>query len=321
MPSHFVRRLVVRTITLCTLALTVYLICTPTDPDNKNIRFSQPLPPLPPPLPPLPDASLLFITRTTSLTKVRRTMFDFQRRFNDRHNYPYLFLSEQPFSDTFKRAVQLMAPNSAIRFGLIDPEHWELPLWVDRPRVYQSAAEWDYKHPEAEIGWRHMARYWSMPFALHPQLKGFRYVWRLEPGSHFTCDLELDPLRHLHEHSIAYGYSIRTSIGNYTDPGGMEELVREYSKYTSDYSVAADFPHYLSSSELLDLTFLRSAPYQSWFHHLDRLGGIYYHRWTDSSIRTLGLRHSANRTHWFQEIGFVHDSHHNCPPTPQRCHC
>jgi len=58
------------------------------------------------------------------------------------------------------------------------------------------------------------------------------------------------------------------------------------------------------------LKFLRSAEYTNYFEYLDKLGGIYYYRWGDALIRTLGLLMftSPSEVHKFTDIGYAHNS-------------
>ncbi|KAJ2744784.1 hypothetical protein GGI20_002677 [Coemansia sp. BCRC 34301] len=293
------------------------------------------------------NGCFVFITRTISLTKVRRTMFDIEQRFNSRFRYPYVFLSSQPFSDEFKRTVQLMAGGgvngSRVEFGLIPRSDWSYPEWIDVDRAKRAAEAWadanDYVVDKP--GWRHMVRYWAGPFARHPLLQKYKYVWRLEPGAHYTCDFEYDPILHMHTNGYSYGFAIATAETPDTVPTLFKSLTTYIrNRRQSNSTLFADGNslgwivgakgynrcHFLTNFEIVDLDFMRSDSYQELFGHLDRSGGIYYERWTDGSVRSLAVALLLRRqqVRWFEDVGYRHDALQNCPQSVERqmrCHC
>ncbi|KAJ2721616.1 hypothetical protein GGI07_003853 [Coemansia sp. Benny D115] len=289
------------------------------------------------------DACLLFITRTVSLTKVRRTLYDVQRRFNDRFGYPVVFLSEEPFSDDFQAAVRYMVPaDQDVHFGLIPDADWDYPEWVDRQRARQMAEAWANSNELAvdRAGWRHMVRYWAGPFALHPLLASYRYVWRLEPGSHYTCDLITDPLAQMQPGGLQYMFSIAFE----EMPDALPTLAQAAREFVAENPDLFSYPQkqnalgwlfdargfnhcqFLTNSEIVDLDFVRSDPYQRLFAFLDRKAGIYYERWTDATVRSLAVAMflSSTQARWIHEAGYRHDQLNNCPSEEhlqKYCHC
>ncbi|KAJ2627580.1 hypothetical protein H4R22_004333, partial [Coemansia sp. RSA 1290] len=285
---------------------------------SEVVRYTPPLPPLPTGSA-QPQSCFVFITRSMSLTKVRRTMFDVEKRFNERYHYPYIFLSENHFSDAFKEGVTKMA-SSPVHFALI--EDWQEPEWIDTDRVNDR------------IGFRNMLRYWSGPFAYHPAIQPYRYIWRLEPGSHYTCDFEYDPFVEMKHRQLKYGFAI--SIQEI--PSAVPSLWQSFEQYiaqhssrgnsTLDWLVDADFNRcqFLTNFELIDLDFMRSTEYQELFNFMDKQGGIYYEQWSDASIRSLAvaLLLSRKQVWWLADAGYSHDLLSNCPSDPHRqrhCHC
>ncbi|KAJ2563522.1 hypothetical protein IW140_006080 [Coemansia sp. RSA 1813] len=312
----------------------------------KLVRYSEDIPE------PLPEKSnatrasgcFVFVTRTASLTKVRRTMFDVEKRFNERHAYPYVFLSEQPFTEAFQRTVRRMT-SARVHFGQIDTHQWRYPRWIDQGRAENAAQMWaDANDASTDTtGWRHMVRYWAGPVALHPLVSPFKYMWRLEPGSHYTCDLDYDPFRLMHDQGVSYGFAvsleampdtvptlwasalefIHSSKGAPPHNNSLGWLVHSSRKHQPYYYNRCEF---LSNFELVDLDFMRSDAYQQLFGFLDRKGGIYYERWTDASIRSLSVAMllEPDKVRWFDDVGYRHDLWHNCPAAKDkqmRCHC
>ncbi|KAJ2849249.1 hypothetical protein IWW36_002760 [Coemansia brasiliensis] len=291
---------------------------------SATVRYTPPLPPLPTGSA-QPQSCFVFITRTMSLTKVRRTMFDVEQRFNQRYHYPYVFLSEHPFSQAFQESVKNMA-SSPVHFALI--EDWQEPEWIDVNRV------------KGRIGFRNMVRYWSGPFARHPAIQPYRYIWRLEPGSHYTCDFEYDPFVEMKQMQLKYGFAISMQ----EIPSAVPSLWQTFNKFISQHSDSLkhrnstldwlidsksnEFSrcHFITNFELIDLDFMRSTEYQQLFEFLDKQAGIYYEQWSDASIRSLAvaLLLSHKQVWWLADAGYTHDLLLNCPADhhrQMRCHC
>ncbi|KAJ2608844.1 hypothetical protein EV177_004763 [Coemansia sp. RSA 1804] len=325
------------------------------------VRFSENIPEALPPAQ-LAEAAthrangcFVFVTRSASLTKVRRTMFDVEKRFNERHAYPYVFLSEQPFTAAFKRIVR-KATNAPVHFGLIDQHQWQYPQWIDQDRAKSAIQMWADSNGAtvaAATGWRHMVRFWAAPVSLHPLLRSFRYMWRLEPGSHYTCDIVHDPLRLMHDRQISYAFAvsfeampdtvptlwssalefIHDSLSAHTLPSNNKNNSLGWILNNSSSSSRKLRPlhsynrcEFLTNFELVDLDFMRSDAYQQLFDFLDRRGGIYYERWTDASIRSLAVAMllGSDKVHWLHDIGYRHDLRYNCPAArdlQMRCTC
>ncbi|KAJ2765284.1 hypothetical protein IWQ56_004158 [Coemansia nantahalensis] len=209
-----------------------------------------------------PEGCLVLLTRTSSLTKVRRTMFDLEHRFNYRFGYPYVFLGEHSFSPEFQEAVR-HASSGSVRFGLVD-DWWE-----------GGDAAWASR----------MERYWAAPFARHPALAGCRFAWRLEPGSHHTCDVDQDPFELMRTRNLSYAFA-----------------------------VAYDTP-FLTNFELVDLHFLRSREYQNLFDAVDNGSGGSEGQWSDVSLRSLAVAALLDQRQvgWLDGAGYTHDDMHNCP--------
>ncbi|KAI7831854.1 glycosyltransferase family 15 protein [Kickxella alabastrina] len=263
-------------------------------------------------------------------------MFDVQRRFNDRFNYPYVFLSDEPFSEGFMQGVRYMAgPNNSVEFGLIDSGEWVYPEWINPHRAEKVADDWanSNKMYADRVEWRHMVRYWSGPFADHSLLQKYQYMWRLEPGSHYTCDFEYDPFVHIQRNHLSYGFAISLE----EMPDAVPSLLTAARAFVLENPVLVSAREnslgwlfgpefnrcqFLTNFEIVDLNFVRSAKYRALFAFLDQRGGIYYERWTDATVRSLAaamfLR--PDQVHWFEDVGYVHDLLNNCPQA-MRCYC
>lgn len=105
-----------------------------------------------------------------------------------------------------------------------------------------------------------------------------------------------------------------------------------------------NYCHMWSNFEIVDLKFLRSEAYQSYFKFLDRRGGFFYERyvqhasnnkhtsaltsiasfrWSDAPVRTLAAAMflPRHKIHFFNSIGYTHSVASHCPVNRDYEHC
>jgi alpha 1,2-mannosyltransferase len=94
------------------------------------------------------------LARNSDLKGVVYAMEQLERRFNGKFGYPWTFLNEVEFTDEFKRCVftsaqicsessrdtrnVTAATKSPVSFGLIPPEHWYQPDWIDEEKAKEG---------------------------------------------------------------------------------------------------------------------------------------------------------------------------------------
>jgi hypothetical protein len=98
------------------------------------------------------------LARETDLDGVLSAMRGIENRFNKDYHYPWVFLSEVEFSEAFKAYVPSAsllyaesrtgsprnvteAASSSVSFGLIPPEHWYMPDWINKEKVETEMAQ------------------------------------------------------------------------------------------------------------------------------------------------------------------------------------
>ncbi|KAJ2498658.1 hypothetical protein GGH96_004159 [Coemansia sp. RSA 1972] len=260
-----------------------------------------------------------------SLTKVRRTMFDIEQRFNSRFHYPYVFLSEHEFSDEFQLKVQNIA-SSNVTFARIT-HNWTAPSNSTHIKSNSKA-----------LGFRNMVRYWAHPFATHPALRTYTRVWRLEPGSHFPCDFTTDPFHRMHKHKLQYAFAISLASPAPTMWSHALDFLRHSQHllsasnsmaWLSQSTNSSTVCQFLSNSELVDLRFIRSPAYTALFERMDQKLLLSHNQWSkddDVTVRSLAvaLLLDASQVAWLDDSAYTHDLLSNCPSDPElqkRCHC
>ncbi|KAJ1659125.1 hypothetical protein IWQ61_001752 [Dispira simplex] len=285
-------------------------------------------------------AAFATVVRNSDLYELRAAIRQLEDRFNNRYHYPYVFLSDEPFTDEFKEAIAWTA-KSKVSFGLIPRDHWEVPDWIDRQKMRDGMtylASKEVIHSES-ISYRQMTRYYSGFFYKHPLLANYDYYWRIEHDTEYTCDIPYDPFLYMKERGIHYGYTI--SLHEFEDTvKSFWEVVQEYLKahptaleprntmdwVTDDGGQTYNLCHFWTNFEVVNLGFLRSSLYEEFFQHMDKSGGIFYERWGDAPIRSVAMTMFLRKeqVHWFDDIGYVHSAFQNCPSDPtvqMRCHC
>lgn len=105
--------------------------------------------------------ALVILAREQDLHGIRGTMRDIEDRFNHKHGYPYVILSEQDLSQKFRDWIRSVASTSKVYFGHIDEQMWNEPSWIDKGLAEEKALEMQRHgiyHGES-MSWRKMARY------------------------------------------------------------------------------------------------------------------------------------------------------------------
>eukprot|EP00823_Brevimastigomonas_motovehiculus_P000062 TRINITY_DN10166_c0_g1_i1.p1 TRINITY_DN10166_c0_g1~~TRINITY_DN10166_c0_g1_i1.p1 ORF type:complete len:422 (-),score=9.94 TRINITY_DN10166_c0_g1_i1:154-1419(-) len=158
------------------------------------------------------------------------------------------------------------------------------------------------------FGYYHMCRFYAGAGIRLPFFDRFDWYWRLDSDSscHGTID---DPFDFMERNNKDYGYlreaqdggdvveGLWNAVVNYTTINHITPTFLYGSPHFIDWGekeggVAGIFsgcPMFYTNFELVRVSLLRSERYQNFFKYLDRLGGIYMHRWGDAPIRWLGL--------------------------------
>jgi alpha 1,2-mannosyltransferase len=122
--------------------------------------------------------AFVVLVRNSELYAMRSSMQYLEDRFNHKYNYPWIFLNEEPFTTEFIEMTQTMT-KAVTHYGLVPTEHWSYPAWINQTyaeecRMAMAANDVVYGGSES---YRHMCRYQSGFFFLHPLLDGLEYYW------------------------------------------------------------------------------------------------------------------------------------------------
>ncbi|KAF4589000.1 alpha 1,2-mannosyltransferase 2.4.1 [Pleurotus pulmonarius] len=260
---------------------------------------------------PKANAAFVVLARNSDIDATIKSIRDIEDHFNRRYLYPYVFLSEVEFSEAFKWRISNIA-STPIEFGIIPHNHWYQPDWIDEAKA-RAARDKMAEHSiiyGGSVSYRNMCRFNSGFFYQHPLLQKYRWYWRIEPGAHFSCNINFDPFLYMETHNKTYDF-----INLHP-----EYLAEDNSMgYISDTAGETyNHCHFWGGFEIADLDFWRGEAYQAYFDYLDKQGGFYYEASTLSChapVHSIGAALFANRDqiHFFDEIGYEREPFMHCP--------
>jgi alpha 1,2-mannosyltransferase len=123
-------------------------------------------------------AAFVILARNSDLNGVRHAMRQLEDRFNQKFNYPYVFLNEEYFTDEFKQKTASLT-RATVHYGKIDADHWGYPDFINQTKAAECRQEMESREViyGGSESYRHMCRYQSGFFFRHPLLASFEYYW------------------------------------------------------------------------------------------------------------------------------------------------
>ncbi|GAA5865611.1 hypothetical protein JCM8547_007663 [Rhodosporidiobolus lusitaniae] len=253
------------------------------------------------------------------------TLSNLEERFNRRLGYPIQLLTDGELpSEEIRNRTEWVTKGKA-RWSLVTPEQgWGPPSWVSKADI-----ESGYKKvPGFGIGYKNMCRFFSRFHHNHPALINYEWIWRLDEGIEFFCELvrsrytnidneALFVVPSLWRHFVLWlGKARRENPAWFpkgADPGFVQNEQGGYN-----------LRMYYNNFEIVHRSFLESEAYQSYTSYLDHAKGFYTERWGDAPVRTIGLSYlvPSHKIHSFSNLtGYHHDTPpFECPSEPW-CYC
>ncbi|KAG8938973.1 alpha 1,2-mannosyltransferase 2.4.1 [Tulasnella sp. 424] len=102
------------------------------------------------------NAAFVILARNSELNGVLQSIKMMEDRFNRNFGYPYVFLNEQPFTSDFIKWIFLYTSDiisTKAEYGVIPPEHWYQPEWIDEERAAKGRMALQQKEtpPDVEV--------------------------------------------------------------------------------------------------------------------------------------------------------------------------
>ncbi|KAI0086043.1 glycosyltransferase family 15 protein, partial [Irpex rosettiformis] len=314
-------------------------ICAPPAPHQYTANETPPQHEF---LPGRANATLLMLARNDEVDGAARSIQTLEDRFNHKFHYPWVFLNDVPFDQTFIDMVKNLA-SGPVYFGLIPHDHWYQPDWIDEQKAEAARNELVEKGViyGGTVSYRNMCRFNSGFFYRHPLLRQFSWYWRVEPDIKYYCDINYDPFHFMEKNDKVYGFTILTYEFMETIPTLWETTRNFMSKFpqfvnkNNLMSVVSDNGgesyngcHFWSNFEIARLDFWRGEAYSKYFDFLESTGGFYYERWGDAPVHSIAasLFLRADQIHYFSDVGYEHSPNMHCPRDKatwqsNRCSC
>jgi alpha 1,2-mannosyltransferase len=280
------------------------------------------------------NACLFILVRNKELKEWLETMKQFEKNFNTKFNYPYVFMNDVPFTREFKQKV-LETTKSKVEFGLVPKEHWSVPKWINyktlRKKLRTSLRKmWS----GTKLSYHHMCRYYSGFFFRENLTLKYDYFWRIEPGVSFPCEIPYDPFQYMVDNNKLYGFSIaRPEMMNtipslwkkikiWLDLGYKNKIAQnnaiDFISSDKGQNLDKSACTFFNNFEIGAFSVFRDKQYLDYFDYLDKSGGFFYERWGDSAINTFYLVMMLNKSqlHNFDDFPYFHPPRYYCPKNP-----
>ncbi|GJC96216.1 glycolipid 2-alpha-mannosyltransferase [Colletotrichum higginsianum] len=174
---------------------------------------------------PKANGAFVVLARNKELDGVIQSIKSIERHFNRWYHYPYVFLNDGDFNETFKEVVKNYT-SAPVEFGKVGPEMWGYPDWID----HKVAKEGIAKQGDAAVmyggleSYHAMCRFYS---GQHELLAKYNWYWRLEPEIKYFCDITYDPFWAMIDANKTYGFTIAVKE--------LRETVPNIFRYASAY--------------------------------------------------------------------------------------
>ncbi|KAG2105513.1 glycosyltransferase family 15 protein, partial [Suillus discolor] len=261
------------------------------------------------------NTSIIVLVQNSELWGIMSSMKQLEDRFNRKFQYPYVFLNDEPFTQSFKHHIWALT-NATVEFSLIPSDHWHQPSWIDEERASKSRD--DMVKNDVIYGGRlsYSSKHTCSFFYQHELLQKYRYYWRVEPDIQLFCDSQTSTGFTISLYKFPTTIpmlwnTVKSFIDANPDlvtPGNTMEFLCD------DGGESYSLCHFWGNFEIADLDFWRGEAYSKFFDYLDEQGGFYYERWGDAPVHSIGagLFAKKEQIHFFNDIGYRHDHFEHC---------
>ncbi|KAK1348149.1 glycolipid 2-alpha-mannosyltransferase [Hamiltosporidium tvaerminnensis] len=304
------------------------------------------------------NAVIIVLSKNDELEKILKCLNTFERMFNSKYRYPYVFFNDSEFSEEYKNKIRDVI-SSTVEFGLLSSEEWGVPGFIDNEKMFKKIREMKKKNIKygGLLSYRKMCRFYSGFFYRNELVAKYDYYWRIEPDIEFFCEIKYDPFLFVKNTNKKYGFVISVIEIMETVPtlwNAVSDFIEVYDKKYPNYKMKERMKniknkdkdgdnykddygnlrfvtdghgfngcHFWSNFEIAAFDFFRSKIYSDFFNFLDRKGGFFYERWGDAPIHSIAvsLFLKKNEIHFFGDIGYYHPPVTYCPSFKQNSLC
>uniref|UniRef100_A0A0W0F3C2 Glycosyltransferase family 15 protein n=2 Tax=Moniliophthora roreri TaxID=221103 RepID=A0A0W0F3C2_MONRR len=297
-----------------------------------------------------PNAVIFMLVPPSRLQQAILALLSVENRFNRRLKYPYvLFMSKDELttvSDDVKAKISWITEGRA-EFAAVTEESWEIPEFYDQRLVDASMHDIGFSK-----GYRQMCRFYSGFFWRNPAVTKYEWLWRLDTDIEFHCDIPYDPVQRMIDANALYGFIQISPDADWVQPSlasNVSAFLRSHSDLVHSHQSHPNMGFtwrgregienamngvggnddwtrmcMYNNFEISHRTIWESRLYTTFFEYLDRAGGFFYERWSDSPIHSFGVAMSLRKDQvmQFRDMGYQHQGWgYECPAHLDRCTC
>lgn len=249
---------------------------------------------------PLSAVYLLFNGRRH--TWMARALESIYANFNKRFHYPVIIFYEEQDLEHLEE-VRMHSENEVY----IQEVRFKPPSFLSQPIPEDIECE-------SKVGYRFMCHFHAKMVYQEPIIQGLDYLLRLDDDSIIRQPIPYDVFKYMQENDLWYGYRAVQSEPSRCVKG----LHTAASYYVNVTHIIPEFFNtwplrdtYYTNFEISNTKIWFSQNYKDFIEYIDRLGGIFYLRWGDAPIKTLGVTMFVplNKTHLFEDIHYNHGSY------------
>jgi len=255
------------------------------------------------PTPPTYNGVVYVLSHKRNLGRLSTMLSTFEKNFNRHYHYPVVIFHED-FGEVEKKQLRESVKGMRLQFRQVG---FAVPAWLDKARIPERTP---CSPHSSTVGYRHMNRFLGF-FAAEELSKEYEWQWRLDDDSLITEEVGYDVFRLMAENGKKYGFTnivqddakcvlgLWNATREYVDREGLEPTF--FTRWTEGAVFYNNF-------EVSHSSIWTSVAYRKFFDHVDKLGGIYYHRWGDAPIRSIGVSLFVNESevHQFTDVAYTH---------------
>lgn len=229
--------------------------------------------------------------------------------FNNKFKYPVII-----FHENYDKSVETLIKdriNSDIKFVEIKPN---IPETINGQPVPKDVIG-------SSVGYRHMCKWCSGDFFIHPEILPYDWYWHLDTDSFLLRPVEYDVFDFMANNGLEYGYQVIYKEQPFAAVG-FWNFVKQYIKdnninptFLSKFLKNGewDYSYYYADFEISKLSFWRRKEYMDFFNKVNDTGGFYLYRWGDTILHSMSvfLWMEEQKTHQFKDISWRHQGYIN----------
>lgn len=148
-----------------------------------------------------------------------------------------------------------------------------------------------------QVGYKNMCRFWAGEVFRHPKVKEYDYYMRLDCDSFITEPVGYDPFEMMAREDKDYAFMTGGKFRD-TEPyyDGINDALRMFEAQYSGTPLIKNKVDdlwegllYYTNFEIVRIKAFSDSLYMNLFDHIERVNGIYLHRWGDHIIRYAGV--------------------------------